>query len=192
MRYIALVLLLIAFMGIVSFSQSSISATPLYLSLVVPFTVFNVVNTTYVGIHVVQSNVSIAITNVVVSSYIKIIIVNFTTQQTVATLTAYINPQLIKYVYYSTVLNSVFFLVNVSSDKPQAVLLSDLNIPGIVYNVNGSIVSTVTIIPLGYLITSSGTPVNQTAIFQNYLNGTAVVKSMIEGLAGYYVLYYVS
>jgi len=42
------------------------------------------------------------------------------------------------------------------------------------------------------MVTANGTPVNQTSVFLNYLNGSAVVNSMREGLAGYYVLYYVN
>jgi len=83
-------------------------------------------------------------------------------------------------------------LVNVSSDKLQTIPVSDLNIQGIVYNISGGFVTSVTIIPLGYLITVSGTPVNETSVFLNYLDGQAIVNSMREGLAGYYVLYYVS
>ena len=192
MRQVVLALLFVALIGVVGFSQTSISATPLYLSLVIPFAVFNVINTTYVGIHVTPSNISYAVYNVISSSHIKIIIVNFTTQQQIASLTAYLPAQYAKYIYYSAQLSSVFFLVNISSDKPQTIPVSDLNIQGIVYNISGGFVTSVTIIPLGYLITASGTPVNQTSVFLNYLNGSVVVNSMREGLAGYYVLYYVS
>lgn len=192
MRKLVLALLLIALVGVVGFGQTSISANPLYLSLLIPFTVFNVINITYVGIHVIPSNVSLATYDVVANSYIKIIIVNFTTQQQIASLTAYIPPQYAKYVYYSPQLGSVFFLINVSSDKQQTISISDLNIPAPAYNVTGGVVTSVTIIPLGYLVLANGTPVNETTVFLNYLNGTAVVHSMIEGLAGYYVLYYVS
>ena len=192
MKKAILALLLIALVGVVGFGQTSISAKPLYLSLVIPFTVFNVINTTYVGIHVTPPNVSSAIYSVVINSHIKIIIVNFTTQQQIASLTAYIPIQYAKYVYYSQQLNSVFFLVNVSSDKPQTIPISDLNIPAPAFNISGGFVTSVTIIPLGYLILANGTPVNETSVFLKYLNGQAIVNSMREGLAGYYVLYYVS
>jgi len=192
MRQVVLALLLIALIGVVGLSQTSISATPLYLSLVIPFTVFNVINTTYVGIHVTTSNISYAAYNVIENSYIKIIIVNFTTQQQIASLTAYLPAPYVKYTYYSTQLESVFFLVNVSSDKPQTIPVRDLNIQGDVYNISGGFITSVTIIPLGYMVTANGTPVNQTSVFLNYLNGSAVVNSMREGLAGYYVLYYVN
>ena len=192
MKQAVLALLFIALVGIVGFSQTSISAKPLYLSLFIPFTVFNVVNTTYVGIYVTPSNISQAVYSAIASSSIKIVIVNFTTQQQIASLTAYIPSQCAKYIYYSPQLKSVFFLVNVSSDKPQTIPVSDLNIQGVVYNISGNVVTSVTIIPLGYLVSASGSTVNQTSVFLSYLNGQAIVNSMREGLAGYYVLYYVS
>ena len=192
MRQVVLALLLITLIGVVGFSQTSISAAPLYLSLVIPFTVFNVINTTYIGIHVTTSNISYAAYNVIENSYIKIIIVNFTTQQQIASLTAYLPIQYVKYVYYSTQLKSMFFLINVSSNKPQIIPVRDLNIEGDVYNISDCFETSVTIIPLGYLVLANGIPVNQTSVFLNYLNGQAIVNSMKEGLAGYYVLYYVS
>ncbi|BAB66693.1 hypothetical protein [Sulfurisphaera tokodaii] len=188
MKYLAILLLLIGFLGIIAYSQSSLIAKPLYLSIYSTFTVFNVVNTSYNGI----TNISNSIYYVISNSWIKIVIVNFTTQQQVATLTAYFTTSDAKWIYYDPTLGSVIFLVNVSSDKPINVAVTTLNIPGPLYNVSGTPVSEVTIIPLGYLTLANGTPVNETAVFVNYLNGTAVVKSMIDGLAGYYVLYYVT
>jgi len=46
-------------------------------------------------------------------------------------------------------------LVNVSSDKPQTIPVSDLNIQGIVYNISGGFVISVIITPLGFLVKGS-------------------------------------
>ncbi|BFH72114.1 hypothetical protein SJAV_00580 [Sulfurisphaera javensis] len=188
MKSLSILFLLIGILGIVAFSQTySISAKPLYLSLYSTFTVFNVVNTTYVGI---KGYINYTIDYVVANTWIEIEIVNFTTHNQIASLTAYFTSSDSNYIYYDPSLNSVIFFINISSDKPVTIPISTLRIPGPLYNVNGEPVSNVTIIPLGYLVNVDGTPINETQVFQQYLNGTSIIKSMINGLAGYYVLYF--
>lgn len=192
MKYLPFLILPIILLGLVAYSQTSISAQPLYLSVLFqyPFTVFNVINTTYVGWHYKYVNQTIA--NVAINTYIQIILKNYTTGQVVATLTAYFPASVLQYMYYSPQWGSVIFFINVSGDKVTQLPISLIQgLPPLLLTYNGQPTTTVAIIPLGYLMCANGMPVNQSTVFQKYLNGNnEIVADMEEGLAGYYVLYF--
>lgn len=192
MRYLALLILPVILIGLVAYSQTSIVAKPLSLSIPLGFlfTVLNVVNTSYVGWNYTYPNQTIL--SVISHTYIQIVIENYSTGQVIATLTVYIPVSLANDIYYSPSMGSVIFLINISANQITQVPLSKIEgLPPFVYTYDNKPTSTINIIPLGYLICQNGIPVNQTTVFQKYLNGVhEIVNDMINGLAGYYVLYF--
>jgi hypothetical protein len=176
-----------------------IQANPLFLAVYPPYSVINVVNTTYIGAtQYFNNNVTQIIMFVAHNSSIKVELINATTGLMVACIYAWIPTSLYNYVYYSPQLGSALFVVNVSSsNSTYTVPVGYLHL-GIDYvkTINGTTVYNVQEIPLGQLCTyynGQFVKVWQLPTFQKYLNGeNEILQDIKEDLEGVYVLTFVS
>ncbi len=167
-------LILISIVGLLV--NAEIVAAPLYLSVPLRFTVLNVINITSVLSSIYANNISAAIQGTLLFTNITIIVKNVTNGVVENQTTLKVPSSLYKFAYYSTALKSVFFLVNVTADKPYNISLYSLEETlgqnlGLVYTIYNTTTNTIYVIPAGWLYTISGASFNTTKEFNTYLNG---------------------
>lgn len=157
--------------------NAQITASPLYLSVPLRFTVLNVINISSVLIPIYSGNISAATQGTLLFTNITIIVKNLSTGVIENSSVLKVPFSMYKYAYYSTALKSVFFLINVTADKPYTISLYSLeqilgtNL-GIVYTIYNTTTTTITIIPAGWLqLANNGQTFNTTKEFNTYLNG---------------------
>ena len=183
-------------LALVVFSQaSSITATPIYLSVPssLSYVVFNAVNVTYLSLPTAPdlANYTITVAAQHINVTIKLVNVNTGTSMEIR---AWIPKWEYQYIYLAPNISSVIFFIN-ATEKGTTQVISPYTAGdvGLVYNSAGKQVNSVYAIGFGTLMTvynGQVMPVNQTPIFDQYLNGQAGVQySVTNGYEGIYILY---
>jgi hypothetical protein len=194
-RLLPLVVVASLAVGLVAFSQAStIMANPIYLAVNTQYSyaVINVINVTYLNLP--ASPVLAGETLYVLPSHINITIelrnvMNGSTMY----IYAWIPQSLYDHIYLAPNMSSAFFVIAVA-DSNNAFQMNPYvfgNL-GQIYDVTGKQVSTITVIPLGWLKTVyNGQVVNvsQDPVFQNYLSSpTQIAYAVMNNWEGVYII----
>lgn len=195
-RVVSLITLASVALALVAFSQTStITATPIYLSVpsTLRYVVFNAVNVTYLNLPTSPDLANYTITVAAQHINVTIELVNVNTGTTME-IRAWIPKWEYQYIYLAPNISSVIFFINATEEgTTQVISPYTVGNVGLVYSSAGKQVNSVYAIGFGTLMTvynGQVMPVNQTPIFNQYLNGQAGVEySVTNGYEGIYILY---